>query len=58
MNPGIGAAGCRGTDRRTGDLKEDLLDLALHAPSGSLTLPSDERPAVELERGEEGAAHR
>ena len=58
MDAGIGAAGRVRHGGVSEESLEHLLELRLDRPARRLSLPADEAGAVELQRGEEGPAHR
>jgi len=56
--PRIGAAGRSGGGAVPEQALEHPLELELHRSSGRLALPPNKPGAVEVQRGEEGPAHR
>src|SRR5690349_3746355 len=54
----VGTSGCVGGNRAGEEALQDALELGLNRAAGRLALPSDKPGAVEVQRGEEGPAHR
>jgi hypothetical protein len=57
MDSSVRPAGGVRSNRGSGQVREDPLDLRLHGASFCLSLPAGKARAVEVERGEEGARH-
>jgi hypothetical protein len=58
MHPGIGPARGVSRGRTIEEALQNPLELDLDRASGRLALPPHEPGAVEVQRGEEGPAHR
>jgi hypothetical protein len=58
VDAGVGSAGGVGGHPVSEEALEHALELGLDRSAGGLALPSDERGAVELQRGEKCPAHR
>ena len=58
MHSGVGAARRMGHGAAPEEPLQHALELDLDRAAGRLALPSDEPGTVEVQRGEEGPAHR